>query len=136
LDFGGEFVISILVNNTLPQIEQELIYMLNGVLKKVLGKGTAKMGLRIVDDMILVKASGILSNQEKLILKGGEGPSLIRMYKEKALQAGQEIIYREIADLFAVVYPTGTYFDLNVEKDEAIIVINLSDNLESKLKHR
>lgn len=115
-------------------IEQELIQLLNAVLKKVLGKGSAWMDLYLVGDMVLVTATGILSNQEIMIMEGTtEASHIIKEYKGKALEAGQDYIKRKIVESYPQIEISDIYFDINLRKDRAMIIFTF-DNGDNKLK--
>ena len=77
-------------------LEQNFNYLLNGLMKKILGKGSASTEIHFLENMILVKTSGILTTQEKFLLDKNEGGDLIKNYRCKALGAGQQYIITEI----------------------------------------
>jgi len=51
-------------------------------MKKIFGKGSSRMELKIVDSMLLVKVEGILTSPERLFLNNSEANvELIKDYK-------------------------------------------------------
>jgi len=126
-----------IIYNCQLQIEQDLIHLLNGLMKKVFGKGSSKMELRIFGNMILVKAEGILTSSERFILNNSEAEAeLIKDYKYRVLKAGRDFIQQEISSYLGTMELMDIYFDLNVVKDEAVLVLMLDGNLEEKLNRR
>jgi len=100
-------------------------------MKKIFGKGSSRMELRIVDSMILVKVEGILTSPERLLLKNSEANvELIKDYKYRALKGSRDYIQQEISSYIGTLELTEIYFDLNVVKDEAVLVLMLEENFE------
>jgi len=117
--------------NCQSKTEQDLIHLLNGLMKKIFGKGSSRMELRIVDSMILVKVEGILTSPERLLLKNSEANvELIKDYKYRALKGSRDYIQQEISSYIGTLELTEIYFDLNVVKDEAVLVLMLEENFE------
>ncbi|NLG33478.1 MAG: DUF2294 family protein [Syntrophomonadaceae bacterium] len=110
-------------------LEQNFNYLLNGLMKKILGKGSASTEIYFLANMILVKTSGILTTQEKFLLNKNEGGDLIKNYRCKALEAGQQYIISEIKNSLEMIHIEDIYYDINVQKDTAIMVLTLKGSL-------
>jgi uncharacterized protein YbcI len=106
--------------------EQEFIHLLNGLLKKIMGKGSADTEVYFVEKMILVRATGVLTAQEKSILEGeGDGVRLIKDYRSAALTAGKDYFISQIKENFNSMIVEDIFFDINVDKDTALFVFTL-----------
>ena len=106
------------------QIEQELSHVLNGLLKKIMGKGSANTEIHLVSGMILVKATGVLTVQDKFLLESkGDGADIIEQYRCQALRAGKKYIISELNRNFERINVEDIYYVIDVERDTAVIVL-------------
>lgn len=105
--------------------EQDISHVLNGLMKKIVGKGGANTEIHFLAKMILIKSSGVLTTQEKFLLDNNEGYDLIKHYRCKALKAGQSYIAAEIKKSLKTINILDIYYDINVEKDAAVMVLTL-----------
>lgn len=106
---------------------QEFKHFLNGLMKKIFGKGSANTEIYFLANMIVVTASGVLTSQDKF-LADSNNDDLIKQYRYKALKAGQSFFTSEIKKKFDSISIEDIYYDLNVEKDTSIIILILHTN--------
>lgn len=114
-----------LTGKDLTSLEQDLNHLLNGLMKKILGKGSANTEIHFLANMILVKTSGILTPQEKFLLDKNEGYDLVKNYRCKVLEAGHAYMVSEIKKGLEKINVEHIYYDINVEKDTAVMVLTL-----------
>ena len=107
-------------------IGQEFVHLLNGLMKKTMGKGSADMEIHFMEKMILVRATGVLTAQEKSIMEGeGDGARLIKEYRSAALTAGKDYFVSQIKTRFEFIVVQDIFFDISVKKDTALFVFLL-----------
>lgn len=104
-------------------IGQEFVHLLNGLMKKTMGKGSADTEIHFVEKMILVRSAGVLTAQEKSIMEGkGVGVRLIKEYRSAALTAGKDYFVSQIKASFDFIVVQDIFFDISVGKDTALFV--------------
>jgi len=115
-----------LTSSDFYNIEQEFIHLLNGLLKKKMGKGSADTEVHFVEKMILVRATGVLTAQEKSIAENErDGARLVKDYRYAALTAGKDYFASQIKENFAPIIIKDIFFDIDVDKDTALFVFTL-----------
>jgi uncharacterized protein YbcI len=115
-----------LMDSDFYNIEQEFIHLINGLMKKTMGKGSTNTEIYFVEKFIMVRATGVLTAQEKSIIEGeGDGVRLIKDYRSAALMAGKDYFASQIKESFDSITVEDIFFDMNVDKDTALFVFTL-----------
>ncbi|MBO8170077.1 MAG: DUF2294 domain-containing protein [Thermoanaerobacteraceae bacterium] len=119
---------------TKGQLEHQLSNKLNKFLKVHLGRGPKDVKTKVIADMIVVRAMGLLNNAEKELSRSdSEGPDLVRSLKLKLLQIYANNLKLLVDDITGEEV-VSIQKDFDTTKDEMMLVFILKDNLEETLE--
>jgi len=118
---------------TKGQMEAEISNALTKFELEYMGRGPKETKAYIIDDMILVRLKGVLTDAEKQLTKNHEGRDLIKRVRSTLLENAKDLLSRVIKDI-AGVDVISLHTDISTLTGERIIIFVLSENLNKNIK--
>ena len=118
---------------TKGQMEAEISNALTKFELEYMGRGPKETKAYIIDDMILVRLKGVLTDAEKQLTKNHEGRDLIKRVRTTLLENAKDLLSRVIKDIVGVDV-ISLHTDISTLTGERIIIFVLSENLNKNIK--
>lgn len=117
---------------TKGQVEADVSKALVKFELEYMGRGPADVHTRIVQDMVVVRLTGVLTPAERGLIRA-EGVELLKQVRAKLLENGREVIGRMLEDITGCKV-ISMHSDLSTKTGERFIVFILNENLEQRFK--
>lgn len=114
-------------------MEAEISNALTKFELEYMGRGPKETKAYIIDDMILVRLKGVLTDAEKQLTKNHEGRELIKKVRSTLLENAKDLLSRVIKDIVGVDV-ISLHTDISTLTGERIIIFVLSENLNKNIK--
>ncbi|GAA0178266.1 DUF2294 domain-containing protein [Clostridium sediminicola] len=96
--------------------------------KDYMGRGPQDIKTFVLEDMILVRLRGILTPAEQNLASHEDGISLIKQTRMKLLENARDILTNIVFEIVGEQV-LSLHTDIDVEKDERIIIFTLNNKL-------
>lgn len=93
-----------------------------------MGRGPKETKTYIIDDMILVRLKGVLTDAEKQLTRNQEGRDLIKKVRATLLEGARDLLSRVIKDIVGVDV-VSLHTDISTRTGERVIIFKLSEGL-------
>ena len=116
---------------TKGQIESKISEAISRFEIEQMGRGPEKIRTTIMQDLILIRLQGFLSNSEKNLAQNREGIDLIKKVRTALFENARESLesaVRSVIDVNVI----STYSDVSTRTGEKIIVIVVDCDIEEK----
>ena len=100
-----------------------------------MGRGPTEVRSFIIEDMVLVRLKGVLTQAEQQLAKSSEGVDLIKMMRTTLIRNAEPILFQVIGDITGVK-PVSLYTDISAARGERVIVFTLDCNFEKTLPRK
>jgi uncharacterized protein YbcI len=120
------------MERTKGQIEAEISKAIVKFEREYMGRGPTGVKTSIVQDMVLVRLTGVLTPAEEHLVKL-EGVELIKQVRAKLLESGRTLLNAEIQRLTRCQV-LSMHADLSTKTGERVILFTLDTNLEERLR--
>jgi uncharacterized protein YbcI len=117
---------------TKGEIEAEISEAMVKFELEYMGRGPKEVRSFIVEDMVLVRLKGVLTQAEQQLAKSSEGVDLIKMLRTTLIKNARPLLFQVIGDICGI-QPLGLYTDISAGRSERIIVFALESDLEKTL---
>ena len=107
------------------QMEADISNAITKFELEYMGRGPKETKTYIVDDMILVRLKGVLTDAEKHLTKTQEGRDLIKKVRATMLESAKDLLGRVIADITGVDV-VSLHTDISTQTGERVIIFTLS----------
>jgi uncharacterized protein YbcI len=98
-----------------------------------MGRGPKETKAYIIDDMILVRLKGVLTDAEKQLTRNQEGRDLIKKVRATLLENAKALLSKVIKDIVDIDV-ISLHTDISTLTGERIIIFVLSQNLNKNIK--
>lgn len=95
-----------------------------------MGRGPKETKAYIIDDMILVRLKGVLTDAEKKLTHNQDGRELIKKVRATLLEGAKDILFQVIKDIVGIDV-VSLYTDISTHTGERVIIFTLSENLDN-----
>jgi uncharacterized protein YbcI len=117
---------------TRGQLEAEISRLMVQFAKEQLGRGPEGVRTRVIEDVIFVRLSGVLTRAEKHLASQPDGARLIKEMRLRLMESSRESLVQLVAE------PTGCqlvslHTDLSTRTGEEVVLFVLDRNLEEAL---
>ncbi|MDD5434770.1 MAG: DUF2294 domain-containing protein [Nitrospira sp.] len=113
------------------QMEADISNAITKFELEYMGRGPKETRTYIVDDMILVRLKGVLTDAEKHLTKTHEGRDLIKKVRATMLESAKDLLARVIADITGVDV-VSLHTDISTHTGERVIIFTLSGSVNKK----
>lgn len=100
-----------------------------------MGRGPKEVRSFIIDDMVLVRLKGVLTQAEQQLAKSPDGVDLIKMMRTTLIRNAKPILFQVIGGITGVE-PVSLYTDISAARGERVIVFTLDRELEQTLPRK
>jgi len=117
---------------TKGQIEAEISNGLIQFEREYLGRGPVECKTYLIDDMVLIRLKGVLTQAEQQLAKNDSGKDLIKKMRSNLLEQGKgllTVLIEEITSCKVVSLHT----DISTKTGERIIIFTMGSAMKEKL---
>jgi uncharacterized protein YbcI len=100
-----------------------------------MGRGPKEVRSFIIEDMILVRLKGVLTQAEQQLSKSSEGVDLIKRLRTTLIKNARPVLFQVIGDICGM-QPVSLHTDISAARGERIIVFTLESDLEKTLPRK
>jgi uncharacterized protein YbcI len=120
---------------TKGEVEAEISEAMVKFEVEYMGRGPKEVRSFIVEDMILVRLKGVLTQAEQQLAKSSEGVDLIKMLRTTLIKNARPVLFQVIGDICGIQV-LSLYTDISAARSERIIVFALESDLEKTLPRK
>jgi len=120
---------------TKGEIEAEISDAMVKFEVEYMGRGPKEVRSYILEDMILVRLKGVLTQAEQQLTKSSDGVELIKSMRSTLIENAKPILFQVIGDI-AGVKAISLYTDISAVRGERVIVFMLDCDLEKTLPRK
>lgn len=116
---------------TKGQIEAKISEAVSKFEIEFMGRGPKQIKTMIVQDLIVIRLKGFLSQSEQILTESSQGIELFKRVRTTLFEASRtylEALIKEVVDIEIV----STHSDVSTKTGEKIIIITVRDNLEER----
>ncbi len=117
---------------TKGQIEAKISEAVSRFEIEFMGRGPKQIRTLIVQDLIIIRLKGFLSQSEQLLAENSQGVELLKKVRTTLFETSKsylEAFIRDVVDIDII----SIHSDVSTRTAEKIIVITLRENLEDQL---
>lgn len=97
-----------------------------------MGRGPKQIRTLIIQDMIIIRLKGFLSQSEQKLAENSQGVELVKQVRTMLFENSRAYLVNLIKDVVDVEV-VSTHSDVSTKTGEKIIVVTVGENLEEKL---
>ena len=97
-----------------------------------MGRGPKEVRTHIIEDIVLVRLKGVLTQAEQQLTKSADGVELIKRMHSTLIENAKPILFQVIGDITGVK-AVGLHTDISAVSGERVIVFTLDRDLEKAL---
>jgi uncharacterized protein YbcI len=122
------------IDKTKGQLEAEISEAIIKFEKEYLGRGPLETKSYIIDDLILIRLKGVLTQAEKQLAQADVDPNgrnLIKQFRIELLERGRSLLESTIYSITGKKI-TSLHTDISVKTGERVIIFTLEEKLQYK----
>ena len=119
---------------TKGQIEAQISEAIIKFEKEYFGRGPTETKTYIIEDMILIRLKGVLTQAEEQLTKTAEGADLIKKLRVQLIEGARILLENIIANITGCQIRS-LHTDISTKIGERVIIFSLAQNLEERLKN-
>jgi len=119
-------------NMTKGQIEAKISEAVSKFEIEFMGRGPKQIRTLIVQDLIIIRLKGFLSQSEQMLAENSQGVELLKKVRTSLFETAKgylETLIKETVDVDIV----SIHSDVSTRTGEKIIILTIRDNLEERL---
>jgi len=120
---------------TKGQTEAEVSNAMTKFELEYMGRGPKETKTYIIDDMVIVRLKGVLTDAERHLTKTQEGRDLIKKVRATMLESARDLLSRVIRDIVGVDV-TSLHTDISTNTGERMIIFTLAESLDRRLPQK
>lgn len=118
---------------TKGQVEADISTAMTKFEKEHLGRGPKNVRTFIIEDMILIRLTGVLTLAEKKLATEIDGAQIVKQTRRRLIESSRSIIENIIENTTGAKVQT-LHTDISSRTGERIFVLGLDRNLENEFK--
>ncbi len=119
------------MRKTKGQVEAEISNGLIQFEKEYLGRGPIECRTYIIDDMVLIRLKGVLTQAEQQLAKNTQGTDLIKKMRSNLLEQGRGLLTALIEEITSCKV-ISLHTDISTKTGERVIIFTMKESLEKK----
>jgi uncharacterized protein YbcI len=100
-----------------------------------MGRGPKEVRTHIVEDMIVVRLSGVLTPAEEQLTKTVDGKDLVKKMRSTLIDKARPLLYQVVGDITGARI-ADLHTDISTDSGQRVFVFLLESNLEKVLPRR
>jgi len=116
---------------TKGQVEAKISEAVSKFEIEFMGRGPKQIRTLIIQDLIVIRLKGFLSQSEQKLAENSQGVELLKKVRVTLFESARsylEALIKEVVDVDII----STHSDVSTKTGEKIIVITVGDNLEDR----
>ena len=113
---------------TKGQIEAEVSNAMTKFELEYMGRGPKETKTFLIEDMVIVRLKGVLTDAERHLTKTQEGRDLIKKVRATMLESARDLLSRVIRDIVGVDV-TSLHTDISTNTGERMIIFTLAESI-------
>lgn len=122
-----------MLNRTRGQVEADISMAMTKFEKEHLGRGPKNVRTYIIEDMILIRLTGVLTPAEQKLAMETDGAQIVKQTRRRLIESSRSIIENIIDEITGAKVQT-LHTDISSRTGERIFVLRLDRNLENEFK--
>ncbi len=114
---------------TKGQIEAEVSNAMTRFEIEYMGRGPKETRTFIIEDMVIVRLKGVLTDAERHLTKTQEGRDLIKKVRATMLESARDLLSRVVKDIVGLDV-TSLHTDISTNTGERMIIFTLAERLD------
>jgi len=115
---------------TKGQLEARISEAVSAFEINYMGRGPKQIKTTIVQDLIIIRLKGFLSQMEQKLAESSQGVELLKRVRTSLFESAGEYFEKTIKDVVDVTI-VSLHSDVSTRTGEKVIIITLDENLES-----
>lgn len=128
-----EFMSTLDKTRTKGQIEAEITSAITQFFRDLLGRGPKGARTYLVQDMVLVRITGVLNAAEELLVASDGGIDLLKSMRKRLIECSSDRIRTIIEDATGAIM-VSLHTDMSTQTGERVVIIILDRNIEEHLR--
>ena len=120
---------------TKGQIEAEVSNAMTKFELEYMGRGPKETKTFLIEDMVIVRLKGVLTDAERHLTKTQEGRDLIKKVRATMLESARDLLSRVIRDI-VVVDVTSLHTDISTNTGERMIIFTLAESIDKDVQKK
>ena len=120
---------------TKGEIEAEITRAIVQFEMDYMGRGPKEARTRIVEDMVLVRLTGVLTPAEQQLTKSADGGELVKKMRSTLIEKAKPFLYQVVSDITGAKI-IDLYTDISTASGERVFVFSLERDLEAHLPRK
>lgn len=116
---------------TKGQVEAKISEAISKFETEHMGRGPKQIRTRIVQDLIIIRLKGFLSQSEQKLAEDSQGVELLKKVRTMLFEGSKDYLISIIKGIVDVEV-VSTHSDISTKTGEKVIIITLSENLEDQ----
>ncbi len=117
---------------TKGQIEAKISEAVSKFEIEYMGRGPKQIKTIIIQDLIIIRLKGFLSQSEQKLVENNQGIELLKRVRTILFESAREYMQSLIKNVIDVEI-VSTHSDVSTKTGEKIIIITVDENLEERL---
>ena len=118
---------------TRGELEAEFTKAMISLEKEYLGRGPLDARTFFVDDMVLVRLRGVLTQAEQKLAETPQGSMLIKETRRQLFETSHSLLETLVREILGCGVK-GFHSDISTKNNERIVVLSLDVNLDQRFK--
>jgi len=120
---------------TKGQMEADISNAITKFELEYMGRGPRETKAYIVDDMVLIRLKGVLTDAEKQLTKNPEGRDLIKKVRATLLESAKDLLSSRMKDIVGVDVAS-MHTDISTLTGERVIIFTFSEMLTNPTREK
>lgn len=120
---------------TKGQIEAEISRAIVQFEIDYMGRGPKEARTHLVEDMIVVRLSGVLTPAEEQLSKSADGKDLVKKMRSTLIEKARPLLYLVVGDITGAKI-ADLHTDISTDSGQRVFVFVLESNLEKALARK
>ena len=120
---------------TKGQIEAEVSNAMTKFELEYMGRGPKETKTFLIEDMVIVRLKGVLTDAERHLTKTQEGRDLIKKVRATMLESTRDLLSRVIRDIVGVDV-TSLHTDISTNTGERMIIFTLAESIDKDVQKK
>ena len=120
---------------TKGQIEAEVSNAMTRFELEYMGRGPKETKTFLIEDMVIVRLKGVLTDAERHLTKTQEGRDLIKKVRATMLESARDLLSRVIRDIVGVDV-TSLHTDISTNTGERMIIFTLAESIDKDVQKK
>jgi uncharacterized protein YbcI len=100
-----------------------------------MGRGPKETRTYVIDDMVLVRLTGVLTPAEQQLTKSGEGGELVKKMRATLIDKAKPFLYQVVNDITGAEVRE-LHTDISTVSGERVFIFTLDRDLEAQLPRK